>query len=91
MSYFLFFLVNALIYFSMYCVPANYSHFKPLERVSVYKLISVLTADLRWETRTEYMYIISKAVSRLYFFEQDKKKFIKIWQPKAGLEQCIVQ
>jgi len=22
---------------------------------------------------------------------QEDKKFIKIWQPKAGLEQCIVQ
>ena len=44
----------------------------PLERVSAFKLLGVhISADLRWETHIDY--IISKAVSRLYFLKQLKR------------------
>ena len=47
-------------------------HGSPLERVSVYKLLGVfISADLHCETHIEY--IISKAVSRLYFLKQLKR------------------
>jgi len=47
-------------------------HGTPLERVSVDKLLGAfISADLRWETHTEY--IISKAASRLYFLKQLKR------------------
>ena len=43
-----------------------------LERVSVFKLLGVyVSSDLRWETHIEY--IVSKAVSRLYFLKHLKR------------------
>jgi hypothetical protein len=49
--------------------PALKIHDTALERVSVFKLLGVyISFDLRWEIHIEY--IISKAVSRLYFLKQ---------------------
>jgi len=50
--------------------------------------VSVTLQDGRH--RSTELLRLSGTCLNIAFFRQDKK-FIKIWQPKAGLEQCIVQ